>query len=174
MRITASMQTGVHADPNLSCGEKTTRKTMLANMGLPVLLAGMVLATLPSSESFSLSTFGHTSLKTLGKGRVGCMPLCMTSASGTPPAPGKLLVLGATGFVGSEIARQASSKGYEVVGVSRRGADSEAAKSELGKKIDWRKGDIAEEGVVQAVLQEGGFTGVVHAVGILLEGENNK
>lgn len=137
-----------------------------------------LLAAIPTCQSFGLASgVGLPGLRVTAK-LDGVMPCSIMMSS--QPAGGKslgdkkLLVLGATGFVGSEVARQAVSKGYKVVGLSRRGGDSEAAKTELGKKIDWRKGDISKEGVIAEVLAEGGFAGIVHAVGILLEGDANK
>jgi len=98
---------------------------------------------------------------------------CGATMAATPA--GKLLVLGGTGFVGSEIVKQAVDKGFDVVAVSRRGGDSEAAKKALaGVKVDWRVGDVTKEEVVKEVLSEGGFTGMVHAVGILFETDMNK
>jgi hypothetical protein len=85
---------------------------------------------------------------------------------------GKLLVLGGTGFVGTELIRQALERGYNIVGLSRRGADSEAGKMFQG--VDWRQGDASKEGVVSQILAEGGYTGVVHAIGMLLESDLNR
>jgi len=135
----------------------------------------VVLSLVHACESFAAPAFGSFSgLRGLGRS-TRALSVPMMSSGDSPDVQGnKLLVLGATGFVGSEVARQAVNRGYQVVGISRRGGDSEAAKSELGKKIDWRKGDVSKEGVVEEVLSEGGFAGVVHAVGILLEGDMNK
>jgi hypothetical protein len=135
----------------------------------------VVLSLVHACESFAAPAFGSFSgLRGLGRS-IRALSVPMMSSGDSPDVQGnKLLVLGATGFVGSEVARQAVNRGYQVVGISRRGGDSEAAKSELGKKIDWRKGDVSKEGVVEQVLSEGGFAGVVHAVGILLEGDMNK
>lgn len=87
---------------------------------------------------------------------------------------GKLLVLGGTGFVGSTVTKLAISRGYDVVSMSRRGtppADSPLASE---ARITWKQGDATKAEDVQRVAAEGGFTGVVHAIGMLFEGELNK
>jgi nucleoside-diphosphate-sugar epimerase len=77
-------------------------------------------------------------------------------------------VLGGTGFVGSEICRLALSRGYAVVSVSRRGQGQVEG-------VDWRKGDVVKNpDIVNEILSEGGFLGVLHTIGMLLEGDFNK
>jgi hypothetical protein len=41
------------------------------------------------------------------------------------------------------------------------------------KRVDWRKGDCTREDTIAAVLQEGGFVGCIHAVGMLLASDIN-
>ena len=41
-------------------------------------------------------------------------------------------------------------------------------------RITWKQGDATKAEDVQRVAAEGGFTGVVHAIGMLSEGELNK
>eukprot|EP00242_Pyramimonas_sp_CCMP2087_P008407 CAMPEP_0198213610 /NCGR_PEP_ID=MMETSP1445-20131203/28964_1 /TAXON_ID=36898 /ORGANISM="Pyramimonas sp., Strain CCMP2087" /LENGTH=284 /DNA_ID=CAMNT_0043888277 /DNA_START=225 /DNA_END=1079 /DNA_ORIENTATION=+ len=80
----------------------------------------------------------------------------------------KILVLGGTGFVGSEICRLALSRGYAVVSVSRRGQGQVEG-------VDWRKGDVVKNpDIVNKILSEGSFYGVLHTIGMLLEGDFNK
>jgi nucleoside-diphosphate-sugar epimerase len=89
---------------------------------------------------------------------------------------GKLLVLGGTGFIGSKICERALSSGYDVVSISRRGdppGDPHRYPSDIMKRVDWRKGDCTREDTIAAVLQEGGFVGCIHAVGMLLASDIN-
>ena len=88
---------------------------------------------------------------------------------------GKLLLLGGTGFVGSEILRYATGQGYKVVALSRRGSPPSGAAPSIGAgSVEWRAGNAIDPTVVPAILAEGGFTGVIHAVGMLFEGDLNR
>ena len=89
---------------------------------------------------------------------------------------GKLLVLGGTGFIGSKICERALSSGYDVVSISWRGdppGDPHRYPSDIMQRVDWRKGDCTREDTIAAVLQEGGFVGCIHAVGMLLASDIN-
>lgn len=94
------------------------------------------------------------------------------SASSEKLVKPKVLVLGGNGFVGRTISRQAIDQGWKVVSLSRSGAPSDASRVVSG--VDYRLGNAAEPGAVAGVLAEGGYTGVVHAIGILFEGDVNK
>jgi len=87
---------------------------------------------------------------------------------------GKILVLGGTGFVGATVAKLALDRGYEVVSLSRRGQPSADSKLAGLTQITWEQGDATKAEDVQNVLAAGGFTGVVHAIGMLFEGDLNK
>ncbi len=86
--------------------------------------------------------------------------------------PRKILLLGGTGFVGGEILKRAVGSGYKVVAVSRRGRPASSSLS--GDLVDWRSGDATDPSLVKGILGEGNFYGVIHAVGMLFEGESNK
>mmetsp|Transcript_30051 Transcript_30051/g.36491 ORF Transcript_30051/g.36491 Transcript_30051/m.36491 type:complete len:370 (+) Transcript_30051:263-1372(+) len=89
---------------------------------------------------------------------------------GLEESKGKLLVLGGTGFVGSTICELAVAMGYEVVAVSRRGKPAD-----VQYKVDWRAGDVIQNPeLITEILQEGGFVGAVHAIGMLLDNDLNK
>jgi len=116
---------------------------------------------------------GGGSLPSLRKARGGWGPggVRMQAAGGVK---GKLLVLGGTGFVGSTVTKLALDRGYEVVSLSRRGQP--AADSSLAGKsqVTWVQGDATKPEDVQRVVADGGFTGIVHAIGMLFEGDLNK
>ncbi|ASJ70887.1 NAD(P)H-binding protein [Granulosicoccus antarcticus] len=77
------------------------------------------------------------------------------------PHPGRALVLGATGGIGSEIADKLLRKDWQVIGLAR---DVEAARRDqlITTGIDWQQGDAMLEGDVQRVAQ--GVDVIVHAV----------
>ena len=85
---------------------------------------------------------------------------------------GNLLLFGGTDFVGGEILKYATSQGYKVVAVSRRGVPPEGTPA--NPNVDWRKGNAVDPSLAPTILSEGGFTGVVHAVGMLFEGDINR
>jgi NAD dependent epimerase/dehydratase family len=95
---------------------------------------------------------------------VYCMLLVSAQALAT--AAPKISVLGGTGFVGGTIAKEAVQRGYSVTTISRRGGSNEL--------FDMRKGDATDPAVLSAVLKEGGYVAVIHAIGMLLESDLNK
>lgn len=76
-----------------------------------------------------------------------------------------ILVTGATGFIGAEILRRASRRGWRVRGLARR---PEAAES-LGRlpNVELFRGDIARPDELAEALQ--GVEAVIHLVGIIVE-----
>ena len=107
------------------------------------------------------------------------------ASSGSVASPlGRVLVLGGTGFVGSRICLELLEAGYAVTSISRRGTppssddgDATAASgnraARLRASVDWRVGDASEPETARDVLREGGYVGVVHAVGMLLASDLN-
>lgn len=90
---------------------------------------------------------------------------------------GKILVLGGTGFVGSEIVRQGVMKGYNITSLSRRGnlieGDAQGS-NELSGRVEYVKGDALNEVTVKEILasSEEPFVGCIHALGLLLDGQS--
>ncbi|CAM9196933.1 unnamed protein product [Ectocarpus sp. 4 AP-2014] len=84
----------------------------------------------------------------------------------------KILVLGGTGFIGSTVSRIAVDSGCEVTSLSRRGTPSPDSDPLPGVKF--LKGDATDPAVVQQVISDGDYDGVVHAVGMLFAGSLNR
>jgi nucleoside-diphosphate-sugar epimerase len=80
---------------------------------------------------------------------------------------GKLLVLGGTGFLGQTILKRAVLEGYSVTSVSRRGVLPNTPSTSTN--IDYRKGDAREKETIVNILNEGGYTGVIHCIGLLFD-----
>jgi len=74
-----------------------------------------------------------------------------------------ILVTGATGFVGSEVIRRASKRGWRVRGLARRPDRAET----LGRlpHVELFRGDVTEAADLDEALE--GVTAVVHLVGII-------
>jgi nucleoside-diphosphate-sugar epimerase len=111
---------------------------------------------------------------------------CFSSSTGTDQSAkadnnkgsnkkGKLLVLGGTGFLGQTICKRAVLEGYSVTSLSRRGlpplTDSDATVSSIST-VDYRQGDARVKESIADILQEGGYTGVVHCIGLLFDNDS--
>jgi nucleoside-diphosphate-sugar epimerase len=78
--------------------------------------------------------------------------------------PRRILILGGTGFVGTELRKQAEAQGgWECITLSRRG----------GVGPSHVAGDATSPGVIEAVVAERGpFSAYVHCLGALLDGKS--
>ena len=83
----------------------------------------------------------------------------------------KVLILGANGFIGQELCKEALNQGLLPVGVCRSGRPN--IQEEWVSEVDWRAIDVLSEemdgGPITDILMEGGFCGVVHSIGILFD-----
>lgn len=96
--------------------------------------------------------------------------------SGGENSPGKILVLGGTGFLGQAVCKRALAEGFQVTSLSRRGLpprlaseDDDGPPLSTTFEIDYRQGDARIETSVSNILSEGGYTGIVHCIGLLLD-----
>lgn len=83
--------------------------------------------------------------------------------------PGKVAVFGGTGFVGSAVCERLVKKGYDVVGVSRRGINPKPGDKHLDQ-VSWVSGDATDKNAVKNVIKD--CDAVVHAVGLLFDTES--
>ncbi|GKY96785.1 hypothetical protein MPSEU_000637700 [Mayamaea pseudoterrestris] len=96
-------------------------------------------------------------------------PLSMSSAAQSNE---KILVLGGTGFLGQEICRRATAKGYAVTSLSRRGLPPPANAKTNGQTtldVDYRQGDACDIDSIRNVLDEGNYKAVIHCIGLLFD-----
>lgn len=101
---------------------------------------------------------------------LGTSTTASATAAPQPPPEKKLLIFGGTGFVGSRIASLALADGWKVTSLSRRGTPADGSLP----AVDWRCGDATEPDAARFILEEGGYNAVVHAIGLLFEGDANK
>lgn len=78
-------------------------------------------------------------------------------------APGKVVVLGGSGFIGSRICEALVAQGAPVVSVSRSGSPPEGAGA-WAQKVTWKKADVLAPGLAQELS---GAEAVVSAIGSL-------
>lgn len=76
-----------------------------------------------------------------------------------------ILVTGATGFIGSEIVRRASRRGWQVRGLSRHPERHEALRAL--PHVELVEGDVADPGSLEGPME--GVGAVIHLVGIIAE-----
>lgn len=97
----------------------------------------------------------------------------------TKGSKGKILILGGSGFLGSAIVQRAVLEGYSVTSLSRRGRPVTDPQSTTTSDdvisdtlIDYRSGDARKKGTIETILNEGGYTAIVHAIGLLFDDES--
>eukprot|EP00980_Cylindrotheca_fusiformis_P000890 scaffold233_cov81-Cylindrotheca_fusiformis.AAC.10 len=80
--------------------------------------------------------------------------------------PQKVAVFGGTGYVGSQVCERLVQKGYQVTGVSRRGANPRTD-NDLLEQVNWVSGDATKADDVEKIVQDA--DAIVHAVGLLFD-----
>jgi nucleoside-diphosphate-sugar epimerase len=77
----------------------------------------------------------------------------------------RVLVTGAAGFVGLNVARQLALAGDEVLAVARTAPDAWATSflADVTERVNWRRADLTQRGALAAALAHDAFDAVVHA-----------
>jgi nucleoside-diphosphate-sugar epimerase len=106
--------------------------------------------------------------------RVMTMSTATSSSSSSTQKKGKLLVLGGTGFLGQMVCKRAVLEGFAVTSLSRRGVIPESSvgssdTNAVSTAIDYRMGDARKSDTVKTILSEGGYTGIIHCIGLLFD-----
>jgi nucleoside-diphosphate-sugar epimerase len=83
---------------------------------------------------------------------------------GRPARPRRVLVTGAAGFVGVNVARALGVRGHRVVAFDHRGPDA-AARSFAGEAV-WLSGDVRDREPLEAGLRTHAVDTVVHAAAV--------
>lgn len=79
----------------------------------------------------------------------------------------KVFITGATGLIGSEIAKQLITKGYDIVAI-RRASSSLTLLSDAASMIEWHTADLFDTEVLYELI--GGVDYVIHCAGVISEG----
>lgn len=78
----------------------------------------------------------------------------------------RVLVLGGSGFVGSKVVSDLSTRGHSVTSLSRR------AVSSVDRNVRYVQGDASDADVVGKLKSLGPFDAAVHCIGLLLDGDS--
>ena len=149
---------------------------------LSSLMLMMALCLVPSrSSAFQIARSPRSARWIIKQTQAVALSSTATSDSGSSSGSsikkkGKVLVLGGTGYLGQTICQKAVLEGYSVVSLSRRGLPSrgtsklqESLESFDSSKVDYRQGDARQIESIRNILNEGGFAGMIHCVGLLFD-----
>lgn len=94
--------------------------------------------------------------------------MTMKSDSFSVPKKGRVLILGGSGYLGSNVAKRALLEGYQVTSLSRRGSDNVRSEN-VSPEVDYRAGDARDSAVLDSILSEGQYVAVLHCIGLLFD-----
>jgi hypothetical protein len=138
----------------------------------------------------------HTKLVPIDSSCSSCSSQLFSTASGreiqaygkSKTTKGKVLVLGGTGFLGSEIVKRAVLEGYGVTSISRGGnvimndknekivitSVSTTISDDILEKVEYIKGDARDEALVNKILSGSSepYVACIHAMGLLLDAQS--
>jgi len=80
----------------------------------------------------------------------------------------RVLVLGGTGYLGSRICKEAVSRGFNVVGASRRGVNPQP-NDKLLEQVQWEAVDAIDSDALKSLIERVDPDVLVHAVGLLFD-----
>merc|ERR1719215_2047106 len=91
-----------------------------------------------------------------------CRALSSTAAQGK----GKVLILGGSGFLGSEVAKRAVASQFSVTSLSRRGRPS----TDAIDGVEYVVGDATDQKTVEDLITANSYA-IVHTIGLLFEAD---
>jgi len=93
----------------------------------------------------------------------------LSSVSSSSGDKSRLLILGGSGFLGSEVAKRAvASQKFDVSSLSRRGKPESNA---IGG-VEYISGDATDEEMIKSVISSGSYDAVVHCIGLLFDSDS--
>ncbi|KAJ1677518.1 hypothetical protein EV182_006003, partial [Spiromyces aspiralis] len=85
------------------------------------------------------------------------------------PATKRIVVFGASGFLGQAICKKAIGRNWDVIGIR---PPSSSLDSEIRDNVEWRQGDALDPQTYRDIL--GSSDAVIHSIGAIMEKTNYK
>ena len=93
-----------------------------------------------------------------------CRALSSTAAQGK----GRVLILGGSGFLGSEVAKRAVASQFSVTSLSRRGKPS----TDAIDGVEYVVGDATDQKTVEDLITANSYDAIVHTIGLLFDADS--